>query len=29
MIGNEQITHDLAMAYVNNRHGAEVSGELR
>ncbi|TKJ30283.1 hypothetical protein [Blastococcus sp. CCUG 61487] len=28
MISNEQIAHDLAMAYVNNRHGAEVSGDF-
>jgi hypothetical protein len=28
MISKEQIAHDLAMAYVNNRHGAEVSGEF-
>jgi hypothetical protein len=28
MIGKEQIAHDLAMAYVNNRYGAEVSGEF-
>lgn len=27
-IGKEQIAHDLAIAYVNNRHGAEVSGDF-
>ncbi len=28
MIHNEQIAHDLAIAYVLNRHGAEVRGEF-
>jgi hypothetical protein len=28
MISKEQIAHDLAIAYVNNRHGAEVSGQF-
>ncbi|MGY1779222.1 hypothetical protein [Geodermatophilus sp. SYSU D01036] len=28
MIDDDQIAHDLAMAYVNNRHGAEVEGEF-
>lgn len=28
MIKKEQIAHDLAMAYINNRYGAEVSGEF-
>ncbi len=28
MISNEQIAHDLAVAYVINRHGAEVTGEF-
>jgi hypothetical protein len=28
MISKESIAHDLAMAYVNNRHGAEVSGQF-
>jgi hypothetical protein len=28
MLSKEQVAHDLAMAYVNNRHGAEVSGEF-
>lgn len=28
MLSKEQIAHDLAIAYVNNRHGAEVSGEF-
>jgi hypothetical protein len=28
MLNKEQIAHDLAIAYVNNRHGAEVSGEF-
>lgn len=28
MIPKEQIAHDLAMAYVHNRYGAEVKGEL-
>jgi hypothetical protein len=28
MLTKEQIAHDLAIAYVNNRHGAEVSGDF-
>lgn len=28
MIDRDQIAHDLAMAYINNRHGAEVTGEF-
>jgi hypothetical protein len=28
MISDEQIAHDLALAYVMNRHGAEVKGKL-
>jgi hypothetical protein len=28
MISIEQIAHDLALAYVINRHGAEVTGEF-
>jgi hypothetical protein len=28
MISTEQLAHDLAMAYVNNRHAPEVSGEF-
>ena len=28
MISKEQVAHGLAMAYVNNRYGAEVSGEF-
>lgn len=28
MIDDDQIAHDLAMAYVNNRYGAEVEGEF-
>lgn len=28
MPSNEQIAHDLAMTYVNNRYGAEVSGQF-
>jgi hypothetical protein len=28
MISSEQIAHDLALAYVINRHGAEVTGEF-
>ena len=28
MISKEQIAHDLAMAYVNNRYGAEVTGQF-
>jgi hypothetical protein len=27
-ISQEQLAHDLAIAYVNNRYGAEVKGEL-
>ena len=27
-ISRELIAHGLAMAYINNRHGAEVSGEV-
>ena len=28
MIDNEQVAHGLAMAYVNNRYGAEVTGSF-
>ena len=28
MISDEQVAHDLALAYVINRYGAEVTGEL-
>jgi hypothetical protein len=28
MISNEQVAHDLALAYVINRYGAEVTGQL-
>jgi hypothetical protein len=28
MISNEQVAHDLALAYVINRYGAEVTGEF-
>jgi hypothetical protein len=28
MIDKNQVAHDLAMAYINNRYGAEVSGEF-
>src|SRR4051812_4311581 len=28
MISNEQVAHDLALAYVVNRYGAEVTGEF-
>lgn len=28
MISNEQVAHDLAIAYVLNRHGAEVTGDF-
>ena len=28
MISKEQVAHDLAMAYGNNRYGPEVSGEF-
>ncbi len=28
MIDREQIAHDLAMVYLQNRYGAEVSGEF-
>lgn len=28
MISMDQIAHDLAMAYVNNRYGVEVSGQF-
>lgn len=28
MIDKDQIAHDLAMTYVNNRHGPEVSGKF-
>ena len=28
MISNEQVAHDLALVYVINRYGAEVTGEL-
>jgi hypothetical protein len=28
MIDNEQIAHGLAMAYINNRYGAEVTGSF-
>lgn len=28
MIEFEQIAHDLAMAYINNRYGAEVTGSF-
>lgn len=28
MIENEQVAHGLAMAYVNNRYGAEVTGSF-
>ena len=28
MISKDQIAHDLAMAYINNRYGAEVSGQF-
>ena len=28
MISSEQIAHDLAMVYVHNRYGAEVTGSL-
>lgn len=27
-ISKEQIAHDLAMVYVSNRHGAEVTGDF-
>ncbi len=28
MIDKDQVAHDLAMVYINNRYGAEVSGEF-
>ena len=28
MIDNEQIAHGLALAYINNRYGAEVTGSF-
>lgn len=28
MIDNEQIAHSLAVAYINNRYGAEVTGSF-
>ena len=28
MIAEEQIAHDLAMAYIHNRYGAEVTGQF-
>lgn len=28
MTNKDQIAHDLAMAYINNRYGAEVTGEF-
>jgi hypothetical protein len=28
MISNEQVAHDLALAYVVNRYGAEVTGKF-
>ena len=29
MIGIEQVAHDLAMVYINNRYGAQVTGEFQ
>lgn len=28
MVNNDQIAHDLAIAYINNRYGAEVTGSF-